>query len=277
LPIDEAVRISREIADALDEAHRHGIVHRDIKPANVMIDDRGRVKVVDFGIAKIAEPVSTNLPTATRETGTGVIVGTLKYMSPEQKSGGRVDHRSDIYSLGMVMQEMMPDPPSALRRIITKSMEKNPEQRYQSARELLHDLDAVGKRRLPLITSLAAIALIAIVAGALYLTRRAPSTPAIKPTPRVTNRAVAVLPFVNMSADTSNAFIADGMTEEIINALAQLPSLHVVSRTSSFAFKGQSVDIRTIGSKLGVTSVVEGSVQRARLAIDVPLIRHSLR
>ncbi|HEV8657546.1 MAG TPA: tetratricopeptide repeat protein, partial [Thermoanaerobaculia bacterium] len=218
--------------------------------------------------------ISTNFPTATRETGTGVIIGTLQYMSPEQKSGGRVDHRSDIFSLGVVMSEMMPDPPSALRRIMQKCMEKDPERRYQSARELLNDLDAVGKRRLPLVASLVAIAIIAVVAAAFLLTRRTPSTPITIPAQRPTNRSVAVLPFVNMSADTSNAFIADGMTEEIINALAQVPSLHVVSRTSSFAFKGQNADIRTIGSKLGVTSVVEGSVQRAgdRLRVTAQLI-----
>jgi serine/threonine protein kinase/tetratricopeptide (TPR) repeat protein len=284
LSIDDAVRISREIADALDEAYRRGIVHRDIKPANVMIDDRGRVKVVDFGIAKIAEPVSTNLTTATQETAAGAVMGTLQYMSPEQASGGRVDHRSDLFSLGVVMYEMItgrrpgtsveaPDCPRPLARIVMKCLEKERERRYQTARELLADLDAMGGRSRAPLVAVAVIAVLAIAAVAWMLIRSTPPKASIQ-APRAPNRSVAVLPFVNMSADASNAFIADGMTEEVINALAQVPSLHVVSRTSSFAFKGQNADIRTIGNKLGVASVVEGSVQRAgdRLRVTAQLI-----
>ncbi|MGZ5493254.1 MAG: tetratricopeptide repeat protein, partial [Thermoanaerobaculia bacterium] len=147
------------------------------------------------------------------------------------------------------------------------------ERRYQTARELLADLDATGGRSRAPLVAVAIIAVLAIAAVAWMLIRSTPPKASIQ-APRAPNRSVAVLPFVNMSADASNAFIADGMTEEVINALAQVPSLHVVSRTSSFAFKGQNADIRTIGNKLGVASVVEGSVQRAgdRLRVTAQLI-----
>jgi TolB-like protein/Tfp pilus assembly protein PilF len=227
-------------------------------------------------------------------------------MSPEQTRAGLVDSRSDLFSLGIVMYEMItgrhpfaattdmetltriresdPDPPSAVRRgsprqldrIVMKCLAKEREQRYRSARELLVDLDAgaVGPpRKRANVAAVAVIAALAVAGAAIWLRTRAPA--AIPPaTPRAANRSIAVLPFVNMSADPANAFVADGMTEEIINDLAQVPSLQVVSRTSSFAFKGQNADIRTIGSKLGVGSVVEGSVQRAgdRVRITAQLV-----
>ena len=307
LPIDDCVRIARQIADALDDAHRRGIVHRDIKPANIMIDERGRVKVLDFGIAKLTNHagIESNVVTSPLQTAQGVVIGTAQYMSPEQAAGERVDNRSDLFSLGIVLYEMITGrnpfaaptmgetfarireaqapPPSSLRpqtpreldRIVKRCLDKDRHQRYQSARDIVLDLEHIGERPKPSrarAVVIAVIAVAAIAAAGLWSLR--PSSKRNVAPPRKQIRSIAVLPFVNMSTDASNGFIADGMTEEIINALAQVPSLQVVSRTSVFAFKGQNADIRTIGEKLGVSSVVEGSVQRSggRLRITAQLI-----
>jgi eukaryotic-like serine/threonine-protein kinase len=303
ISIDETVRIAAQVADVLDEAHRHGIVHRDIKPGNIMIDDQGRVRVLDFGIAKeieIDSLLSLDEENAPAETTAGMFLGTVQYVSPEQSRGDVVDQRSDIFSLGVVMYQMLtganpfaaatfsetvrrirevPPPPitrsdcpTELKRIVFRCVEKEPQRRYHTARELMFDLEGVrrpARKRNVWLAAAAVLTAALISAGVWIVTHRqsAPST-----TSRI--NSIAVLPFVNFSPQRENEFIGDGISEEVLNALAQVGNLRVVSRTSSFTVKGTHDDARAIGQKLGVDALVSGSVQRAeeRLRVTAQLI-----
>jgi len=269
LSVEEAVDIARDVAAALDYAHRQQVVHRDIKPENVMMHE-GEAMVTDFGIAKAVRAAgSENI------TQTGVAIGTPAYMSPEQASGEREpDGRSDIYSLGCMLYEMLTGqppftgptaqamitkrflepPPSArahrtgvpedLDRAVNRAMARQPDDRFDTAAMLSHALTLHTGATPP---------------GTLPTTA-SPVAPAAEAT---SGKSIAVLPFVNMSADPENEYFTDGIAEEIINALSQVQALRVASRTSSFAFKGKNEDISGIGRHLKVNTVLEGSVRKS--------------
>jgi serine/threonine protein kinase/Tfp pilus assembly protein PilF len=264
LELEEALEITTQVAKGLQEAHDNGIIHRDIKPANIMITEKGQAKITDFGLAKLSWGVDL--------TKTATIMGTVAYMSPEQAKGEKIDQRTDIWSLGAVLYEMLSgeppfksyhdqavlysilnkdpapitkirkDIPLELERIIQKSLEKNTRNRYSDMNAVLADMKSAGRKSIP--------------------------APADKP-------SIAVLPFVNMSADPENEYFSDGLSEELINALTKIRDLHVVARTSSFSFKGEKVDIREVGHKLNVSALLEGSVRKAgnRVRITAQLVK----
>jgi eukaryotic-like serine/threonine-protein kinase len=293
IPVEASLRIAREVADALDHAHRRGVVHRDIKPDNILLQD-GHARVADFGIAQAVEAAGGEKLTAT-----GLAVGTPHYMSPEQAGGAeKLDGRSDIYSLGCVLYEMLagqppftgstvnaivrqhlavePPPIAAIRSSVPapaatavhRALAKSPADRFGTSAEFaaaLSDSRPVSpegrSRRFLMPRAVAALlllglAIFASARGGLFPGREQPAAPAGAIT------SVAVLPFANLSAAPDDEFMADGLTEDIINALARLPGLKVVSRTSTFAFKGAATDVRDIARRLDVESVVEGSVRR---------------
>jgi serine/threonine protein kinase len=272
LPFEYATDIAVQIAHGLQKAHEKGIVHRDIKPANIIITKDGVVKILDFGLAKLAGEAGLSKA--------GSIVGTAAYMSPEQARGEEVDHRTDIWSLGVVLYEMVAgrqpfasefdqaliylilkeepppiadlrsDVPPSLVSVVTKAIQKDRNKRYQHAAEFLMDLKSLGEQS-------------------------GDETPRKRSPIERTQPSIAVLPFANLSADKEYEYFSDGMSEEIINALTKVNGLHVVARTSSFAFKGKNEDIREIGKKLHVEHVLEGSVRRSgnRLRITAQLIK----
>jgi serine/threonine-protein kinase len=271
LPIDDVLHLGRAVATALDYAHRHQVVHRDIKPENVMLHE-GEAMVTDFGIAKaVTAAASDNL------TQTGATVGTPAYMSPEQASGVvDLDGRSDVYSLGCVIFEMVtgrtpfvgptaqaiiaqcftnsPPPlrdsrarvPEWLEQVVAKALAKEPAGRFATAAEFAQGLRIPGATTPPGATA---------------------ATPA--PQAATVVKSIAVLPFVNMSADPENEYFTDGIAEEIINALSKVQALRVASRTSAFAFKGKNQDIRKVGEQLNVSTVLEGSVRKAGTKLRV--------
>ena len=265
IQIDEAINIAIQIAEGLDAAHKKGIVHRDIKSSNIMITKDGKVKIMDFGLAKIKG--------GTELTKIGLTIGTTAYMSPEQTRGEKLDHQTDIWSFGVVMYEMLTgelpfkgeyeqaiiylilnedlksitnlrdDIPSQIINIVEMALQKDQGSRYQEAKDLLEELKAVDK------------------SGSSFKDNNVTQT-------------IAVLPFTNMSNDKEQEYFCDGIAEDIINDLTHLEGLHVVARTSSFALKNKNLNIREIGMKLGAHSIVQGSVRKAgnRLRITAQLI-----
>jgi len=252
-PPEEAVRLAIQIATALDAAHRKGVVHRDLKPANIMVTPEGSVKLLDFGLAK---HVTDSDDTRTIE---GTVMGTAAYMAPEQAEGKPLDARSDVFSFGAVLYELLSgrraftgensistmaailhkepaplDASPALQQIVKRCLAKPPAQRFQAIAEVKEALVGVGHAR-----------------------------PGDEPP------SIAVLPFSNMSADKDNEYFSDGLAEEIINELAQIPGLKVTARTSAFAFRGKEQDIQKIAEALHVKTILEGSVRRAGTRIRV--------
>jgi serine/threonine protein kinase/Tfp pilus assembly protein PilF len=265
LPVDDATQIARDVASALDYAHRHGIVHRDIKPENVMLHE-GEALVTDFGIAKAI----TAAASANTLTQPGMAVGTPAYMSPEQAAGeAEPDGRSDIYSLGCVLYEMLAGEPPftgpTAQAIISKRFTE-PVPSVRAARPTTPEtIDRAVAKALAQIPA-DRFTTAAQFAQALSL----PTTTTSATTPK----SIAVLPFVNMSADPENEYFTDGIAEEIINALTKIQSLRVASRTSSFAFKGKATTIADIGATLKAATILEGSVRKSgnRLRVTAQLI-----
>jgi len=273
----QAVDYAGQIARGLAAAHDKGVTHRDLKPDNVFVTTDGQVKILDFGLARLAEAPGGSLLSAlpTREqTAPGTILGTSGYMAPEQVRGLPADHRADIFALGVLLYEMLtgqrafqrlstaetqaavlrddPPPapsarplPPALDRLVRRCLAKRPEDRFQSARDLVFALEAVAPGSDP-----AAV----------------PAEPSVP--------SIAVLPFVDMSPGRDQDYFCEGLADELINALTRLQGVRVTARTSSFQFRGAAVDVRTIGERLNVRTVLEGSVRKAgdRLRIMVQLI-----
>jgi len=316
MELSDAVEVAIQVANALAAAHETGIVHRDIKPENIMLRPDGYVKVLDFGIAKLAEQeVPVTVPTDEAlllvETNMGSILGTVRYMSPEQACGAPIDKRTDMWSLGVVLYEMVtghapftgdtpreimasilekePPPltsyvahaPAEPQQIISRTLRKDRKERYQSAHELLealkdlrHKLEFKAElKRSTAAPKLAAfIVLVAIVVGAFFAFRM--SRQRAVPLPPFPEKSIAVLPFLDLSQAKDQEYFCDGMSEEILDALAKVDGLRVVARTSSFSFKGKNPDVGDLGKKLKVENVVEGSVRRDgnRVRISAQLI-----
>ena len=264
LPVDEAVRIAQEVAGALDYAHRHGVVHRDIKPENIMLQD-GHALVADFGIGKALADVE-----GAAVTQTGISLGTPAYMSPEQAAGEGVDGRSDLYSLGCMLYEMLvgeqPFTGPTVQAVIAKRFVQTPAD-VTALREGVPRPVARALQRL-----LSRTPIDRFETGALFIAALAESAdaPVVPATPE---NSIAVLPFTSLSRTPDDEFFADGVTEEILNALSQVPGLRVAGRSSSFSFKGRNEDLRTVGSKLNVAAVLEGTLRRSgtRIRITVQL------
>ena len=274
LPVDEAVHHARAIASALDYAHRQGIVHRDIKPENVMLYE-GEAMVMDFGIAKAVSAAESETLTQT-----GMMVGTPAYVSPEQAAGEtNLDGRSDQYSLGCVLYEMLsgerafsgPTPQAVMAKRFTEEVKPVRTIRSSVPEPVEKALSRAMSRDIAARYKTAAQFGQALAAGSITT----PTDTTTMPQQAVSSaKSVAVLPFSNMSNDAENEYFADGMAEEIINALSKIQSLRVASRTVSFALKGKNEDLAEVGKKLHVSTVLDGSVRRMgnRLRITAQLV-----
>jgi eukaryotic-like serine/threonine-protein kinase len=279
LPVEEALRICGQIAEALGAAHQKGITHRDIKPANIKVTPEGRVKVLDFGLAKAAPEsqaeARAGAPTLTAMTQAGVILGTPAYMSPEQVRGELVDQRADIWAFGCVLYELLvgqqPFRGASFAEIIAcvlktePSWQALPARTPAKARDLLrHCLQKEPCRRL------------SDIADARKDIEEALRVPA-GGRPAEADRAIgslAVLPFANASGDPQMEYLSDGLTESIILSLSQLPQLRVMSRSAVFRYKGRSDEAQDAGHTLGVETVLTGKVlQRGEtLLVSVELV-----
>ena len=284
--LDRFLALAIPIADAMASAHEQGIIHRDLKPANVMVTEDGeRVKVLDFGLAKLTSSRGAaddlgELPTLT-QTREGMVMGTPHYMSPEQAKGEVVDHRSDIFSFGVMLFEMAtgekpfegtsaiellsavlrdqppplttthPELPDSLDSLVQRCLEKNPDRRYQTAREVLNDLRGMPTEsesgRGPF-------------TGRAFATARRASDE---------TKSIVVLPFANLSPDPDTEYFSDGLTDEIITDLSQVQALRVISRSSAMRLKGDERGLAAIGRELACRYVLEGSVRRAANSLRI--------
>ena len=268
LPARRALRLAAQVADALAAAHEAGIVHRDLKPSNIMLAAEDRVKVVDFGLAKLGGPALSTAETVETIAPTGTVVGTVPYMSPEQAAGRPVDARSDLFSLGTILYEMLSgrrpfggdstvstlaailrDTPAPLTgiapgiaRLVERCLRKDAAERFASAGELKAAIEAC-----------------------------------LAPRPERAKPSIAVLPFANMTGAKEDDYLCEGLAEEIINALTRVAGLRVIARTSAFAVGAMGLDIREAGTRLDVDHILEGSVRRdgRRVRVAAQLITTS--
>jgi serine/threonine protein kinase len=276
LSTDAFLELAIPLADAVSAAHEKNIIHRDLKPTNIMLDEKGRLKVLDFGLAKLIEPApdeddETVLAKAMTQAGT--VVGTAAYMSPEQAEGRNVDPRSDVFSLGIILYELATggapfrgtsmmatiaailtetpsevtqvrrDLPNELGRIVSTCLDKDPQRRYPSASGLRDDLIRLQE---------------AIKSGV------APAGPKAQH-----KTSVVVLPFANLSPDPENEYFSDGLTEEVIADLSKVGALRVISRTSAMHLKGAKKNLRTIADELDVQYALEGGVRKAGQSLRI--------
>jgi serine/threonine-protein kinase len=297
----QIVELLTGVADGLAAAHAAGILHRDIKPANILVAKNGYAKLADFGLAKLDEGSQGDETQLTdKRTGAGVVIGTIPYMSPEQASGKPLDSRSDIFSFGTVLYELLAgrkpfagstdlevlqkvihetaaplgdDIPPTLRSVVEKALEKDPDRRYQSTRELVIDLRRLARqsgettaasRRSVSATWLWAATGAVLLTGSIAVWR-------FWPQPRAAQiRSIAVLPFRNLSGDPNQEFFSDGATEELIANLGQLHAFEkVVSPTSTRRYKGTTKALPEIGRELGVEGIIGGSIERSSNRIRI--------
>ncbi len=303
LPLADALRIVREVADGLHYAHQHGVIHRDIKPENILLSG-AHALIADFGVARA---LAADDERDDRLTETGITLGTPQYMSPEQAAGERsIDARSDIYSLGCVLYETLageppftgpnqqailakrltgPAPhlgavrelPPAVDRAVARALARTPGDRFATAADFAAELETAAQPKMiphrpfrgrPFkAIALAAAVAIALLAGWLALARRGSAGSS-------GHASAAVLPFVDMSPARDQDYFSDGLTEELITTLSQVEGLRVAARTSSFQFKGGNADVREVGRRLDVGAVLEGSVRKSgnRMRIAAQLV-----
>ena len=294
LPPAEALRLARQIAAALEAAHAKGIIHRDLKPANILATSGGAVKLLDFGLAKQSVGSLTDDETQTMVTQVGTIMGTPAYMSPEQAEGKPADARSDIFSFGAVLYEMLagrrafsggssaatlgaivhknPEPlnaPPALEAIVRKCLSKSPDGRFQTATDLRRALEAASttghfgnQTAHDALIIAVGLLVIAAVGAVIYLKGS-----------KAGIDSIAVLPLENRSNDPDADYISDGVTESINNSLARLPNLKVIPHSVALHYKGKAMDVQKVGDELGVQAVLTGDVRQRGddLTINVEL------